>query len=102
MLNERDLLQAISECEKKVNNYEGCQKLATLYTIYDHIYGKPDYSPLETVKEVTIANHGDSEFLQLIEGKDAEYIWQLIDELLETVKATQPRLYDSVIRRLTD
>lgn len=40
MITERELSSCILELEESANNYQGCQKLATLYTVYDHLYAK--------------------------------------------------------------
>lgn len=101
MFSKRELEQAIAQCEQGYESFQNCQKLATLYQIYDHLYA--DNKPqVNTVREVTIDKYGDSEFMRAVEGKDAERVWALIDELMLTVKAIQPRLYASVIRRLEE
>lgn len=101
MFSRRELLNAIAECEAGTNNFQSCQKLATLYSIYDHLYSQPAMLK-ETVQEVKIDSYGDSDFLQAIAGKKAEDIWSIMDELMETVKALQPKLYDAVLRRLKE
>lgn len=101
MFSRRELLNAITECEAGTNNFQNCQKLATLYTIYDHLYSEPT-TMKETVQEVKIDSYGDSDFLQAIAGKKSEDIWSVMNELMETVKALQPKLYDAVLRRLKE
>lgn len=99
MFTRKELLNAIADCEAGANSYQNCQKLATLYSVYDHLYSEP--SPIqETVREVKIDSYGDSDFLKAIEGRKAEDVWPVLDELMETVKAIQPRLYDAVLRKL--
>lgn len=36
----------------------------------------------------------------MIDGRDAAEIWPIIDELMSTVQALMPRLYDGVMREL--
>lgn len=56
----------------------------------------------EPVREIIIDQHGDSEFLRVVEGTEAEKAWETMDELMEAVKALQPRLYEATIRRFTE
>ena len=39
MISEKELLIEIEEYESKQPTYAVCEKLATLYIIYDHLYG---------------------------------------------------------------
>ena len=101
MVAERELIQAIEECEQDPITYNNIEKLANLYTVYGHLYGSKahSYESRETV-ENTIGEYGDSEFLLLVRGKNANSVWSILDELLEVLKVTNPRLYDGVLRKL--
>lgn len=98
MLSERDLNEAIRECENAPSNYANCEKLATFYTIHDHLY---DARPsVQAVDEMVVGGHGESEFLESVRGMKAEDAWGLMDELMSTVRAINPRLYEGVMRKL--
>lgn len=97
MLTKRELLEAVKECEESPSNYHDCEKLATFYTIYDHLY--PDTS-IEQIEEATVGNYGDSEFLTEVSGCDSRQAWGVIDELMNTLKVMQPRLYNAIIVKL--
>ncbi len=101
MLSRRSLLEAIAECEEGNDSYQNCQKLATLYTLYDHLYGEA-VPTKETVQETLIDDYGDSDFLKTVSGKKAETVWSIIDETMSTLQAIQPRLYDAVLRKLKE
>lgn len=47
-----------------------------------------------------VADVGDSEFLEAVQGMNAQDAWLLMDELMETLKVVNPRLYSGVIRQL--
>lgn len=99
MLSKRDLDEAIRECENAPSNYGNCEKLATFYTIHDHLYDtKPS---VQAIEETVVGSHGDSEFLEAVRGRNATEMWSLMDELMSTVKAINPRLYDGVMRQLS-
>lgn len=103
MIAEKDLLRAIEECEAEPITQSKIGKLADFYIIYDHLFGTPPdyggYSYADKIEKV-IENQGESEFLQAINGKNPERIWKIIDELMNTLKIINPRLYDGVLRRI--
>lgn len=101
MLNKRELEQAIKECEEAQGNYQNCEKLATFYTLYDHLYGDPTaYTSYR--EEIVIGDYGSSEFLMFIRDMDASKVWGIIDELMDTLKVTNPRLYSGVVRKIAE
>lgn len=99
MITRKELESAIAECERSPVNYQSCEKLATFYTIYDHLYKKAE--PLVEVKgETTVGDYGDTEFLTAIRGKKSEEVWALMDETMSTIQITNPALYNGIMRRL--
>ena len=101
MFSKNELLDTIEELEDAPKTFQNIQKLATFYSIYDHLYGYSFSEPVkEPVRQTIIDYYGDSEFLSEIEGKDAEEIYAILDELMDTVKVLQPRLYDATIQRI--
>ena len=32
---------------------------------------------------------------------NGRYVWQIMDEVMDTIKAFQPRLYDATLQKLT-
>ncbi len=101
MFTKNQLLEAIDELEMSQATYQNCEKLATFYSIYDHLYGER-IPAQETSREVIISSHGESEFLRAIEGQESSKVWEVIDELLETIKALNPRLYQATLQELRE
>lgn len=102
MITEQNLINAIAEC-KGVRNPDSstCIKLAAFYTIYDHLYPSTETKEVVTSKiEPTIGDYGNSEFLQAVKGKKADVIWEIMDELVDTVQLINPKLYDGLMRQL--
>lgn len=111
MITEQDLQAAIAECLGERNpNANTCIKLAAFYTIRDQLFpdktepqperfGYSFASPPEPV-ENKIDYESDSEFGQLIRGRDPAEIWPVMDELMQTVQVLNPRLYSSVLRKI--
>lgn len=103
MITEKDLQEAIAECQGQRNpNANTCIKLAAFLTIKKEMFPEEQeeqhYSfatPIET-----ISYHSDSDFAQAVQGKDQDEVFSVIDELMDAVKVLNPRLYDSVMRKL--
>lgn len=108
MLERRDLEEHIAEIKNKRNQTESeCIKLAAFVILRDELQreeadgGYGDAAPHSaTVAETIIGTHGDSDFLQLIVGQDADRVWTIINEAMETLKATEPRFYAGIMRRI--
>lgn len=103
MITEKDLLEAIEECEKEPITENKIDKLANFYIIYDHLFGGypvSGYSYAEKEPVSIVETDGGTEFLQFIDGMDQKIVWPVIGELMETIKLLNPRIYDGVFRRL--
>lgn len=119
MITKKDLDEAIAECNGVRNpRADTCIKLAAYYTIKEHLYPEThceqavdnngrfvdfnkslaDYSfnaPSDTVQY-----SGDGDFAEAIRGKNSYEMWAVMDELMDTLKIINPRLYDGVMRKI--
>lgn len=103
MFSKNELLDAIDDLESAPATYQNAEKLATFYLLYDHLYvEKEPVNRIEPVREVTIDRYDGSEFYQVISGQNAEDVWKVINELMDTIKALQPKLYNATIDRLKE
>ena len=103
MFSKNELLDAIDELENSPSTYQNAEKLATFYLLYDHLYiEKEPINRIELAREVIIDRYGNSDFLQVITDKKAEDIWMIMDELMETIKMLQPRLYQATIDKIME
>ena len=110
MITEHDLEQAIAECQGERNpNANTCIKLAAFYTIRNELFGKSEQ--IERAEMIpaysydagpTIDYDSDSEFASIINGRDPQEVWPVMDELMDTIHALIPRLYDGVLRKLRE
>lgn len=107
MITEKDLQEAIAECQGERNpNSQTCIKLAAFYTIKDHLYPQspepePAYS-FASGADTTITYEGDSEFFQQAYGRPQDEICAIVDELMVTLQITNPALYAAVMRRVVE
>lgn len=111
MITEKDLQEAIAECQGQRNpNASTCIMLAAFLIIQKEMFGKqdqetyipniPSYSYAENSLENEITYESNSEFSQVIYGKDENEVLSVIDELMEMLKILYPNVYDSVMRKL--
>ena len=106
MIKEEDLQEAIAECQGIRNpNANTCIKLASYYTIQDHINAGESqqvYSYAPPQGNTVDMSFSDSEFAEKIDGKSADDMWRLMDELMSTLQVINPRLYDGVMRKIAE
>lgn len=97
MITEKDLREAIEECQGQRNpTVSTCIKLAAFLTIQREMFGT-DYSFAPAPDVVDI--NSESDFARRIRGRKTEEVWAVMDELMETIKAMHPRLYDAVMAK---
>ena len=103
MITRHDLEEAIAECQGQRNpTASTCLKLAAFYTIRKELFGNSEELPvpMQSYAPEPVMNYGDSDFLRAIEGKPIDAVLGVIDELVDSVRVLQPRIYDSVMRRI--
>ena len=116
MITEKEVPQASEECMREPVTGNKRAVLADLIIIQDYLFGEPTlaqeaqqpmpmqpYSapPIEQV-ETYIETNGDSEFLKVVDGRKADKVWKLVDELVEAVKILHPRMYTTFIDKVQD
>ena len=106
MITEQALQEAIAECKGERNpNASTAIKLAAFLTLQREMFGQPSYSfaPKPTPEYSAadeIGDYGESEFLQAVKGKDPSSVWKIIDDLMDTLKMVNPRVFDGVMRKI--
>lgn len=96
MISKDELDRTILELEMRDTTFANCAKLADLYVVRDHITGQ------QTAQPTPLSVDPSSEFLQAVDGKDSVAIFAIMDDLMDTIRATAPRAYDSVMRRVRE
>ena len=106
MITERDLLEAIAECEGTPKpNANTCLKLAAYYTILNNMRGEEPKQQMMADYSYTSAPtipYSNSEFSQIADEKGIDKVFPVLDELMSTIAVLNPRLYQSVIRKLEE
>ena len=110
MITEHDLEEAIAECRGQRNPTSStCIKLAAYYILMEHMYPPQEDVPLsgyshapgpETSVVPTADYDSGTEFSEAIQGWDPADLLPIVDELMETVRVLNPRLYSGVMRKI--
>lgn len=100
MISREWLLNAIDECEVEPLTPTNREKLAQLYIIYNHLYSQS--KPTHKGKPKVISVSGETEFFDLVNGKDMDSVLGIINELAETIQIIQPSLYYGFIKKLQE
>ena len=104
MLTQSELTDAIDVLCNGKHSIQNVEKLAAIYTVRDHLYQTTDqiergYSAANNDNE-QVGLYGQTEFLTAISRKNPVDAWLLMNELMQTLRAVNPRLYESVMRKI--
>lgn len=108
MIYEKDLDESIARYQGETNpSIETCRKLAACLIVKRELFGEQEqptspaqYSYAPAPAETTIQYDSGTEFAECINGRKPEDIWPIMDELMDTIHALMPRLYDGVMMKL--
>lgn len=105
--NLKEIEWAISELEQEESSEKRYELLAALYTCRKEMLGlsapQPQaaaYSGASGPVMDQLGLYGDSDFLRAVSGKDPSAVWNVLDELMKTLQVFNPRVHDSVMRKL--
>lgn len=100
MLDAREIDHAISQLEYQESSWPSYDKLASLYIIRDHMEAPSHGSVIYSEAASMMETYGDSDFLQAVAGKDPAAVWEILDDLMDTLHVVNPRVYDGVMRKI--
>jgi len=102
VITESELTAAIAECKsQKHPDASTCAKLASYYIILDHMKSGARTNAQHSYDAPAVRYISRSEFGQLIGRLPIDGVMQVMDELMETIKVKEPRLYSAVMDKLT-
>lgn len=108
MLKKDELNEYIADLKSQKNHTKSdLALLSSLYTIVDHAFEQEEptmraYSqaaaPIAT--KTALDRYGDSDFLLVVAGKMPDAAWAVMDDLMDTLRVVNPRVYESVMRKM--
>lgn len=114
MITEKDLREAIAECEgERKPGASTCVKLAAFYAVKDRLYPgagaadsrhpSPAYMDAGLpAPEGVLRYDSGSEFSRLVDGRMPGDVLPVMDELMDALMAVNPRLYAFALRKLRE
>ena len=110
MITEKDLKEAIAECEGyRHPTASTCLKLAAYYTILGRMEDKGEAGSAEKTKSAgysfsaaPVIHYSNTEFSRIVEEKGIERCFPVLDELMNAILLTDTPLYRCTIRKLQD
>ena len=57
-------------------------------------------APVKTYASETVGSYGDSDFLRAVADVSPDKAWEIMDELMDSLKIVNERVYKSVMRKL--
>lgn len=104
MITEKELLDAIAECEAEPTTQNKISKLADFYVIYDHLFGNAERNrerPAQRNVE-RIYTDRSTDFLTLVDGKETDAVMRALAEFVEAVKLLHPKMYERLAQALEE
>ena len=93
----------IAEWEAKDLTFVTVERLAWLYIVRDNALMKlkgEEPQDMEIMPPVAISS--GSEFMEACYLADPVKLWAVLDDLMESVKVLQPRLYDATLTKIKE
>lgn len=110
MIDDNEVRLWISRLETEESSWTNYEKLAALYIIQNQrkkasesIAAPVMYSAAAAPAVAGIAGvgeYGDTDFLQAVAGKDPAKAWAVMDELMDTLRIVNERVYNGVMRKI--
>ena len=104
MIDENELKLWIARLETEESSWTNYERLAVLYTIRgqqsrDRERALPmAYSAAPA--PVSVETYGDSDFLRAVSKVSQKKVWEIMDELMDSLKIVNERVYNGVMRKL--
>lgn len=102
MIDENEIRKWIARLETEESSWSNYEKLAVLYTVLNQ-HGNEDERPVPVMYSAAPAPvnvYGDSDFLQAVSNADLKKALTIIDELMDSLKIINERIYNSVMEKI--
>ena len=93
----------IDELESGETTWNNVQRLAMLYSVYEHLSPTEEGTPILAHKIVAVMPEcGIGEFEEACTGKEIIPLIEILSEHMEVAKALYPKEYQAVIERIKE
>ena len=94
MINLDEVQKDIMSLKKMDTSYAACERLAWLILVRDELLKDKQSEVIPLNLQET------SEFLTAINGKDTAAVFAIVDDLMDTLRVVNPRVYSSVLEKV--
>ena len=104
-LDRKEIDIEIARLEYGESSYPAYSKLAALYTIrnqMDHQNAPAAALHSAAPAPESLPAYGDSDFYQAASGKDLHAVLDILDDLLDTLSVTAPRVHKNILRKIRE
>lgn len=98
MIDERELALWIKRLETEESSWSNYEKLAALYIIQNQ--NREPVRESRIVEAYSAAPAPESDFLRAVASVDPSRAWEVMDELMDSLKVVNERIYNNVMRKL--
>lgn len=102
MIDENEIRKWIARLETEESSWSNYEKLAVLYTVLNQ-QGSENERPapvMYSAAPAPVEVYGDSDFLKAVSSVETGKAWAVMDELMDSLKVVNERVYNSVMRKL--
>lgn len=104
-LDRKEIDIEIARLEYGESSYPAYSKLADLYTIRNQMDHQNAPAPSAALYSAAPAPevfpaYSDSDFCRAIAGKDIRAVMEIMDDLMDTLSVTAPRVYNNIMRKV--
>lgn len=93
----------IAEWESKDLTFLVVERLAWLYIVRDNALMRvKDETGKEPILMPAVALSSGSEFMEVCSKADVSKMWSVLDEMMETLKLLNPRLYQATLDKIKE
>lgn len=108
-LTEREIAAEIAVREVSPLNRQDLNDLANLYIVQDRMIGRhpPEVEPAVSTFSAPVqqdadvaGDYGSSDFLRAVSGRNLRDLFEIMDDLMDTLRVVNQRSYDGIMRRI--
>lgn len=102
MIDENEIRKWIARLETEESSWTNYERLAVLYTVLNQQSeeGERPAPVMYSAAPAPVEVYGDSEFLQAVSSVEPGKAWAVMDELMDSLKVVNERVYNSVMRKM--
>ena len=103
MISMEQISGEIAALEEEKPTHVIMEKLANLYIVRDHMILEPSPTAQTVVIAETFPDDiSGSTFMNVIAGKKIKDVLAAMDELMSTLEVLNPKLYNSIMRKVAE